>query len=560
MAYNDPVQSSYNKTIEQPQDRNSSISSSISSDSASQNNSSHNSSESSISESLGKPPPEPYRPQGKIEAANAKLRNIPDILEKNSKITFSETISQKSITEEDLEESEEEEPSENNQSRSESSQSTVIETKTALPISANTTQNTHLDTTRESETKLDSSLSVSNVSVSKASDTKLDTSSKTLSRNTSKSSESDHTIVAFSNKSKSSSKNSNKNFNMSYENDFIEEELSQERPKSVKFSNATPTPHTRSNTSLSNVSVASINSRMTRSEKLRLEKIQKDKEEAERLNRRIRPSSAQTTSSSRAGKLWDGEAPESANKLPNYRRPKSSAPSANARGRALASTSGPINSYDVDMKQHMRDLKEQYPHVKSAYAMPKEQKAQLIKREKIKAKRLKEKEELEAQNKKEDEEAAHQVWISWYETSIYEAKQKRVERMNVKISEKQKLQEDHEERKRYLKEQGVLLTQKAWKKSKDKEIKRNKKIAEEKSLRETAEKQAAFEASLKQSDKNFKKWLRNVQIRERREKENDLIMRKARARMLKEEARNQRALNSIRAAHEEAMTFRNFVF
>lgn len=212
------------------------------------------------------------------------------------------------------------------------------------------------------------------------------------------------------------------------------------------------------------------------------------------------------------------------------------------------------------MRQHMRDLKEQYPHVKSAYAMPKEQRSQLIKREKIKAKRLKEKEDLEAQNRKEDEDAAHQVWISWYETSIYEAKQKKVENMNTKISEKQQMQEEHEARKDELKDQGVLLTQKSWKKTKDKEIRKTKKAEEKRIQIETSENEARFESTLKRSDKNFRKWLKNVQIRERKERENDTIMRKARARLLREEARNQRALNSIRAAHEEAMTFRNFVF
>merc|ERR1712203_903149 len=105
---------------------------------------------------------------------------------------------------------------------------------------------------------------------------------------------------------------------MSYSNDFIDEEHSQERPRSVKFSDI---PHTRSNTSMSNTSMSS-QVKMTRSEKLRIEKIQKDREDAEKQNRKLRPSSA-ASSTVKVGKLWDGEAPESANKLPNYMRPKS---------------------------------------------------------------------------------------------------------------------------------------------------------------------------------------------------------------------------------------------
>ena len=65
---------------------------------------------------------------------------------------------------------------------------------------------------------------------------------------------------------------------------------------------------------------------------------------------------------------------------------------------------------------------------------------------------------------------------------------------------------------------------------------------------------------IKTNDKAFRDWVKRVNKREREEQEMEKIRRKLRNIEMRKEMRAQKALQSIRAAQEEAMSFKNFVF
>jgi len=179
------------------------------------------------------------------------------------------------------------------------------------------------------------------------------------------------------------------------------------------------------------------------------------------------------------------------------------------------------------------------------------------KRKQLKLRSVKEKEELEERNRKEELQSAHDIWVSWYETSIYEAKQKRREAYDEKKSEKERLQAEEDQRRQEMKEQGLDV--KSWTKSKLLAKRRETREARQQ-FKIQAQSQPTALQKIKTNDKAFRDWVKRVNKREREEQEMEKIRRKLRNIEMRKEMRAQKALQSIRAAQEEAMSFKNFVF
>jgi len=557
-------------------------------------------SDSSVSENCGKPPPEPYNPAKKIELANERLNKYQNILEKTSRITFSETVSQKSfsISDQELSSSEERElpelpPSTNttldasltneskltdsvkSEPKPEVKEAKVVgevkPVKTPEPVKVpapKKSQEVHVVQKQpqgkpKAETKPKVKPQIKSQTRARAKPAKPAAPKKkapisniTVNRVRPSSTLSNHSRMSDSSRSKTKSKNKSSKYQNDFENSsssdsdssdtFDQNELSIQR--SVKFSSernirerskSPSRPGSRPGSSLSRASVSEI--KQTKASRLLAESISS------------RPSTAPPKPQPGAKQLWeDDQAPESPDKLPNYMRPKSAA---SAKGRKAAAP--PRTSYGIDMERHNEENNKKYDNLRSDYSIPKEQRELMERRQKVKAKRLKEKEEMDRETEKADAQASHEVWTAWYETSIDEAREKRRSEYQAKREERQRMQQEREEYHEDLKSKGLDV--KTWTKRKLLEKRREEK--EQRSLRiEIAKSQPTPVQKMKMNDRAFRTWVRRVNKREREEEELERIRRKLRNIELRKEIRAQKALQSIRAAQEEAMTFKNFVF
>jgi len=563
-------------------------------------------SDSSVSENCGKPPPEPYNPAKKIELANERLNKYQNILEKTSRITFSETVSQKSfsISDQELSSSEERElpelpPSTNttldaslaNESKltesvksepksevkevkrveevkpvktpepvkvpaPKKSQEVVVKSTKERQPQAKPQADTKAKAPAKSQPKSQTKAKTKQPAKPAAPKKKAPISNITVNRVRPSSTLSNHSRMSDSSRSKTKSKNKSSKYRDDFENSsssdsdssdtFDQNELSIQR--SVKFSSernirerskSPSRPGSRPGSSLSRASVSEI--KQTKASRLLAESISS------------RPSTAPPKPQPGAKQLWeDDQAPESPDKLPNYMRPKSAA---SAKGRKAAAP--PRTSYGIDMERHNEENNKRFDNLRSEYSMPKEQRELMERRQKVKAKRLKEKEEMDRETEKADAQASHEVWTAWYETSIDEAREKRRSKYQAKREERQRMQQEREEYHEDLKSKGLDV--KTWTKRKLLEKRREEK--EQRNLRiEIAKSQPTPVQKMKMNDRAFRTWVRRVNKREREEEELERIRRKLRNIELRKEIRAQKALQSIRAAQEEAMTFKNFVF
>lgn len=117
--------------------------------------------------------------------------------------------------------------------------------------------------------------------------------------------------------------------------------------------------------------------------------------------------------------------------------------------------------------------------------------------------------------------------------------------------------EEEDKRKQEFKELGLDV--RSWTKSKLLEKRQEEKRAMEEYHRMKMNTPSALE-KIRLNDRAFRKWVRKVNKREKQEQEIEKIRMKMRNLELKKELRAKKALQSIRAAQEEAMTFKNFVF
>ena len=351
-------------------------SASTSSNSTSSINSLESHSDSTVSESCGKPPPPVYDPTRKILEANERLNKVSNILEKSSRITFSETVSQKSISFSD-EEYLDDEGSKSSSKSSEKKPEEKDKNNSSLNSSNSNTNSTESPNTNFERKGSDSNTKMGEISEQAEAAVLPPSVNTSVNVSSSKKSHSEKSSKSVKSQSQKSSKKpgkkmmpGSKSSNSNYADDFdnsqsisvlSEDERTFGRAPSVKFSDTLEShdlnrSYTRPKSSLSHISNVSNASdiKSTRASRLLAESISS------------RPSSAPIKKQKKAQLLWTGEPPEVPEKLPNYMRPQTG----DSKVRRKAS-GAPRSAYGIDMKKHYENLNKEFPNIKSDYEMPK---------------------------------------------------------------------------------------------------------------------------------------------------------------------------------------------
>lgn len=250
--------------------------------------------------------------------------------------------------------------------------------------------------------------------------------------------------------------------------------------------------------------------------------------------------------------LWDpANPPANSGDLPAYMRPQTGGGS-KKRGKHQTKT-----GQSEEFKEHMRRLNKEFPHIKSSYKQPEEQRRAAAKREKIR----KEREELEKQTRDEEEKErvqfAHEVWVSWYETSIEKDKQVNAEKRAENRQRIKQLREKEETLETKRRDEGLEFEK--WCETKIKSQREQAKKERDVEQLRLLNEPSALE-KMKANDKAFRRWLRLTNKKKKQHAKEEELREKLRRQELRREAKAQKALAAIRAAQDHALSQRTFVF
>jgi len=249
--------------------------------------------------------------------------------------------------------------------------------------------------------------------------------------------------------------------------------------------------------------------------------------------------------------LWEpGHAPVTPNDLPNYMRPQTGLLKRNRRQGATLGRS-------QEMDAHMKQLDENFPGLSSAYAMPKEQREAVAKRDRIRRQRIKEENAFRQEEKQEQDKAAHEVWCAWYEVSLERTQNDRAESRRLSREERMLREQTHDDMAIQRTESGLDFD--AWEKSKLKQKSQTRKKQADEEARMAAVTPTPLQR-MKMNDKAFRKWMRQRDRDAREQAKMEKQREKMRRRELIQEAKAKKMLESIRAAKALVVNQASFVF
>lgn len=244
--------------------------------------------------------------------------------------------------------------------------------------------------------------------------------------------------------------------------------------------------------------------------------------------------------------LWTDEPPGTPQDLPAHMRPLKN----NSKRRTYGQPYGPSSF----MIGHMEKLKNEFPHLKSKYEMSAEQKMALKKRQETEKQIENEKRLMELEEERIHNQTNHEVWQAWYENRMMQQRDERKLTSKQNRREKQKAKQHDEFLQESRKDAGLDFT--TWKKTKDKEIKAQLKLERSNTIDNTEDELK----KMKQNDRAFRKWLRK---REKEQRFEALIQQEAdrlRKIEVRREHKTKKALAAVRAAQDQALKNKGFVF
>lgn len=273
----------------------------------------------------------------------------------------------------------------------------------------------------------------------------------------------------------------------------------------------------------------------------------------DRLYNYSRCKSAPQIKEKRKGKyLWSDpdDQPKFVHELPNYMRPVT-AYSEKSKSKRFEINFGQPSKF---VRDHWKEIEEKNPGIKSRYSMSDEQKKQEAKRNRLRAERLKAHEKLIQQQKEEDLQSCHDIWATWYTNHIEQYREAERERI-MKEKEEARNREIEEE----INERETKKQVESWKKAKLLQQRREQNTQKIIQNQLDAEKESESDRR-KRNNKAYKSWIKKVKKSEK----DRLDMEKAMVKLMKIEMRREmrakKALLVIRAAQEEALKYKGFVF